>query len=75
MLTTPFTYYASWLIGDWLTPWDLSRERIAAMKEILHSDAGLVEILVEFGKLRQETILPCCWAGLYGQRRSRSSAN
>jgi len=24
MLTTPFTYYASWKIGNWLTPWDLS---------------------------------------------------
>jgi uncharacterized protein (DUF2062 family) len=64
LLTTPFTYYTSWLIGGWLTPWDLSWERIAAMKEVLHSDAGLAEILVEFGKLGQETIFAMLLGGI-----------
>lgn len=52
MLTTPFTYYfASWKIGNWLTPWDLSWERIVAARKVVQSDADLTEIKVEFGKL------------------------
>jgi len=35
MLTTPFTYYASWKIGNWLTPWDLSWGRISAAKRVV----------------------------------------
>ncbi|MFZ5759398.1 MAG: DUF2062 domain-containing protein [Thermodesulfobacteriota bacterium] len=64
MLTTPFTYYAAWKIGTWLTPWDLSWERIAAAKEIIQSGAGLAEILAEFGKLGQETIFAMLLGGV-----------
>ncbi|HBI15313.1 MAG TPA: DUF2062 domain-containing protein [Desulfobulbaceae bacterium] len=63
MLTTPFTYFASWKIGSWLTPWDLSWERIAAARAIVRSEAGLAEILAEFGKLGQETIIAMLLGG------------
>lgn len=64
MLTTPFTYYASWKIGNWLTPWDLSWERIAAVKRVVDSDAGLAKIVAAFGKLGQETIFAMLLGGV-----------
>lgn len=63
-LTTPFTYYASWKIGNWLTPWDLSWERISEVKMVVDSDAGLVEIVAAFGKLGQETIFSMLLGGV-----------
>lgn len=64
MLTTPFTYYASWKIGNWLTPWDLSWIRISAAKRVVQSEAGLTEILAEFGKLGMETIFAMLLGGV-----------
>ncbi|MCK9262505.1 MAG: DUF2062 domain-containing protein [Deltaproteobacteria bacterium] len=63
MLTTPFTYFASWKIGNWLTPWDISWDRIAAARSIVRSEAGLAEKLAEFGKLGQETIIAMLLGG------------
>lgn len=50
-------YYFSWLIGNWLTPYDLSWERINSVMEIVFSDVGFQEILVSLSSLGVDTII------------------
>lgn len=50
-------YYLSWLIGNFLTPRDLSWERISAVMEIVLSDAGYGEILHSLSTLGMDTVI------------------
>ena len=64
LVTNPFTYYFSWRVGNWLTPWDLSWERISAVKEIVLAGSGFFEIISAFGKLGQEAIIAMLVGGV-----------
>jgi uncharacterized protein (DUF2062 family) len=50
-------YYFSWVVGNWLTPKDLSWERIAQVMDIVFSDAGYQEIFREFSILGADTVI------------------
>lgn len=64
LVTNPLTYYLSWKIGNWLTPWDLSWERINTVKEVILSGAGFFEIISAFGKLSHEVIIAMLLGGI-----------
>jgi len=49
-------YYLSWLIGNWLTPKDLSWERIRSVMDIVFSDAGFTSKFSSLSSLGLETI-------------------
>jgi len=64
IVTNPLTYYLSWRFGNWLTPWNLSWERIESVKDIITSGAGFREILLVIGKLSGETIFSMLIGGI-----------
>jgi hypothetical protein len=50
-------YYISWLIGNWLTPYDLSWDRISFVMKIALSDAGFKDIFLSLSALGADTII------------------
>ena len=50
-------YYFSWLIGNWLTPNDLSWDRISSIMAIVFSDAGYMTIFEKLSELGKDTII------------------
>ena len=64
IITNPLTYYLSWRFGNWLTPWNLSWERIRSIKDIITSGAGFMEILMAIGKLSEEAIFSMLIGGI-----------
>ena len=50
-------YYLSWLIGNYLTPRDLSWERISSVMDIVFSDASYKTILQSLSTLGMDTIV------------------
>lgn len=50
-------YYFSWLIGNWLTPNDLSWDRISSVMDIVFSSPGIIVKLTALSQLGQETII------------------
>jgi uncharacterized protein (DUF2062 family) len=50
-------YYFSWLIGNWLTPNDLSWERIVHVMDIVSSGSGYQDIFREFSLLGADTVI------------------
>ena len=67
LMCNPLTYfpqyYLSWLIGNYLTPTDLSWERINSVMEIVFSDAGISEIIKSFSQLGVDTAIVLCIGG------------
>ena len=61
LMCNPLTYfpqyYFSWLIGNYLTPTDLSWERINTAMQIVFSDASMVEIFKSFSELGTDTAI------------------
>lgn len=61
LICNPFTYlpqyYLSWLIGNALTPANLSWERIILVMEIVFSDASLKQIFHTFSQLGADTAI------------------
>ena len=51
------SYYFSWLIGNSLTPYDLSWQRIKEVMDIVVSDAGINEIITSLSRLGMDTII------------------
>jgi len=50
-------YYFSWLIGNWLTPENLSWDRISSVMTIVFSDSGYLAKFQALSQLGQETII------------------
>jgi len=55
-LTFFFQYYLSWRIGTWLTPYELSWERIHEIMAIISGHIGFEKTLAELSKLGWESI-------------------
>ena len=55
-LTFFFQYYLSWRVGTWLTPYNLSWERIHEIMAIISGHIGFHKTLVELSKLGWEAI-------------------
>ena len=50
-------YYFSWLIGNRLTPYDLSWERIRSVMDIVFSGGGFNEIVHSLSQLGTDTVM------------------
>ncbi len=61
LICNPLTYfpqyYLSWLIGNLLTPTDLSWERISEVMKIVFSDAGMIDKFNSFTQLGTDTVI------------------
>ena len=63
-LTFFFQYYFSWRIGNWLTPYNLSWERIRRTLDILLSDASFTEMIKAISGLSWEAIIVMILGGI-----------
>lgn len=61
LVSNPLTfapqYYFSWRIGNWITPGDLSWDRIKGILDILTSDAGFVKSFESLNQIGREAIV------------------
>jgi len=55
-LTFFFQYYLSWRLGTWLTPYELSWERIHEIMAIISGHIGFQKTMAELSKLGWESI-------------------